>query len=145
MWSHHVTGFKVESQTALQLLGMAVLVGCRSFWQSFRVQAAHRQSACRLAAAFFSRRYVLSNRVVLCPRLNGHGAVTRYYSSDSKDDLRVRYLDGEDSGKFLSQPALPGMRVCQEKAGVIVATEFQKSQSKGWHSHHCVTWCHPRP
>uniref|UniRef100_A0A3Q4GI47 AU RNA binding protein/enoyl-CoA hydratase n=1 Tax=Neolamprologus brichardi TaxID=32507 RepID=A0A3Q4GI47_NEOBR len=77
---------------------MAVLVGCRSFWQSFRVQAAHRQSACRLAAAFFSRRYVLSNRVVLCPRLNGHGAVTRYYSSDSKDDLRVRYLDGEDSG-----------------------------------------------
>uniref|UniRef100_A0A3P9BYA9 AU RNA binding protein/enoyl-CoA hydratase n=1 Tax=Maylandia zebra TaxID=106582 RepID=A0A3P9BYA9_9CICH len=90
---------------------MAVLVGCRSFWQSFRVQAAHRQSACRLAAAFFSRRYVLSNRVVLCPRLNGHGAVTRYYSSDSKDDLRVRYLDGEDSGKFLSQPALPGMRM----------------------------------
>ncbi|CAI5667909.1 unnamed protein product [Oreochromis niloticus] len=77
---------------------MAVLVGCRSFWQSFRVQSAHRQSACRLAAAFFSRRYVLSNRVVLCPRLNGHGAVTRYYSSDSKDDLRVRYLDGEDSG-----------------------------------------------
>uniref|UniRef100_A0A3P9B0J0 AU RNA binding protein/enoyl-CoA hydratase n=1 Tax=Maylandia zebra TaxID=106582 RepID=A0A3P9B0J0_9CICH len=35
---------------------------------------------------------------VLCPRLNGHGAVTRYYSSDSKDDLHVRYLDGEDSG-----------------------------------------------
>uniref|UniRef100_A0A3P8P573 Ig-like domain-containing protein n=3 Tax=Pseudocrenilabrinae TaxID=318546 RepID=A0A3P8P573_ASTCA len=35
---------------------------------------------------------------VLCPRLNGHGAVTRYYSSDSKDDLHIRYLDGEDSG-----------------------------------------------
>ncbi|KAL4008948.1 hypothetical protein ACER0C_002800 [Sarotherodon galilaeus] len=63
-----------------------------------RVQSAHRQSACRLAAAFCSRRYVLSNRVVLCPRLNGHSAVMRYYSSDSKDELHVRYLDGEDSG-----------------------------------------------
>uniref|UniRef100_A0AAZ1WVR2 AU RNA binding protein/enoyl-CoA hydratase n=1 Tax=Oreochromis aureus TaxID=47969 RepID=A0AAZ1WVR2_OREAU len=36
--------------------------------------------------------------VVLCPRLNGHSAVMRYYSSDSKDELHVRYLDGEDSG-----------------------------------------------
>uniref|UniRef100_A0AAZ1XZV4 AU RNA binding protein/enoyl-CoA hydratase n=1 Tax=Oreochromis aureus TaxID=47969 RepID=A0AAZ1XZV4_OREAU len=36
--------------------------------------------------------------VVLCPRLNGHSAVMPYYSSNSKDELHVRYLDGEDSG-----------------------------------------------
>ncbi|KAG7221216.1 hypothetical protein INR49_017433 [Caranx melampygus] len=73
---------------------MAALVGRRSLLQAFRVQAADRDSACRLAAAFSStRRYLLSGRV-----LSGHGAGTRRYSSESKDDLRVRYLDGEDDG-----------------------------------------------
>ncbi|XP_040013790.1 methylglutaconyl-CoA hydratase, mitochondrial isoform X2 [Xiphias gladius] len=78
---------------------MAVLVRHRPLLQAFRVQAADRDSACRLAAAFScSRQYGLSGRVSSSTRLNGQGAATRHYSSDSKDDLRVRYLDGEDDG-----------------------------------------------
>uniref|UniRef100_A0A3Q0RYP5 AU RNA binding protein/enoyl-CoA hydratase n=1 Tax=Amphilophus citrinellus TaxID=61819 RepID=A0A3Q0RYP5_AMPCI len=78
---------------------MAVLVACRSVWQAFRVQSVGRENACRLAATFScSGPHVLSSRVLPCLRLSSRGAVTRHYSSDSKDDLRVRYLDGEDSG-----------------------------------------------
>uniref|UniRef100_A0A3Q3GGH6 AU RNA binding protein/enoyl-CoA hydratase n=1 Tax=Labrus bergylta TaxID=56723 RepID=A0A3Q3GGH6_9LABR len=67
---------------------MAVLVGRRALIQAFRVHTADRDSACRIAAATAcTRQYVLSGK-----------ATTRGYSSDSKDDLRVRYLDGEDSG-----------------------------------------------
>lgn len=108
-WPEHVTGFRVESQTALQLVStvsMAVLVGRTSLLQAFRVQAADRDSACRLAAAFSSsaRRYLLSGRALPASRLSGHGVATRHYSSEAKDDLRVRYLDGEDDGKSRAQP-----------------------------------------
>lgn len=79
---------------------MAVLVGCRTLLQAFRVHAADRDRACRLAAASFcTRHYVFSGQVSASRR---HGAVTRNYSSDSKDDLRVRYLDGDDAGEFRS-------------------------------------------
>lgn len=82
---------------------MAVLVGCRTLLQAFRVHAADRDRACRLAAApFCTRHYVFSGQVSASRR---HGAVTRHYSSDSKDDLRVRYLDGDDAGKFSSATA----------------------------------------
>lgn len=97
-----MTGFKVECQTAVLLLDMAVLVGCRTLLQAFRVQTAERESACRLAAgSLCSRHYVFSGQV----SPSRHGAVTRHYSSDSKDDLRVKYLDGEDAGKFRSESA----------------------------------------
>lgn len=96
----HVTGFRVESQTALRLSVMAGLVGRTALLQAYRVQAADRDRACRLvAASSCSIRYVFSGKG---NGLNGHAALTRHYSSDSKDDLRVRYLDGEDSGKFCS-------------------------------------------
>uniref|UniRef100_A0A3Q3XLG7 Uncharacterized protein n=1 Tax=Mola mola TaxID=94237 RepID=A0A3Q3XLG7_MOLML len=66
---------------------MAVLVSCRTLLRMLRVQTADRYegSACRLAvASLWTRHHVLAS--------------PRHYSSDSKDDLRVRYLDGEDTG-----------------------------------------------
>ncbi|XP_051794918.1 methylglutaconyl-CoA hydratase, mitochondrial [Acanthochromis polyacanthus] len=68
---------------------MAVLVGHRAIMQAFHVQAAGRNSSSRLANVLscFRHSWKVSG---------GHGAVTRPYSSDSKDDVRVRYLDGED-------------------------------------------------
>ncbi|XP_049460067.1 methylglutaconyl-CoA hydratase, mitochondrial isoform X2 [Epinephelus fuscoguttatus] len=78
---------------------MAVQVGHRALLQALRVQASGRDSACRLAAAWScSRHYALSGKLSSSSLLNGHGAVTRHYSSDSKEDLRVRHLDGEDAG-----------------------------------------------
>ncbi|XP_069025114.1 methylglutaconyl-CoA hydratase, mitochondrial isoform X2 [Embiotoca jacksoni] len=80
---------------------MAVLAGRRALWQVLRVQAADRDGACRLAAAFSScsRHRVFSGNVASSRLHPGVlGAATRNYSSDSKDDLRVRYLAGEDSG-----------------------------------------------
>ncbi|XP_047425867.1 methylglutaconyl-CoA hydratase, mitochondrial [Mugil cephalus] len=76
---------------------MAVLAGRRALWQAFRLQAADRDSASRLASALScSRHYVITSPH--CARTSGHGAAARHYSSDSKDDLRVRYLDDEDTG-----------------------------------------------
>ncbi|XP_030291341.1 methylglutaconyl-CoA hydratase, mitochondrial isoform X2 [Sparus aurata] len=78
---------------------MAALVGRRTLMQALRLQRAERDIACRLAAASScSRQHAFSVQFSPSSRLNGHGGVTRHYSSDSKDDLRVRYLDGEDSG-----------------------------------------------
>lgn len=103
--SGHVTApcdqFTGESQTALRLFSMAALVGRRALFQAFRVNTADRDSACRLAvSSYCTRQHVLSGGLPPASR----GAGTRCYSSDSKDDLRVRYLDGEDSGKFSSRP-----------------------------------------
>ncbi|GLD74090.1 methylglutaconyl-CoA hydratase, mitochondrial [Lates japonicus] len=98
---------------------MAVRVGCRHLLQAFRVQAADRDSACRLAASLAcSRQYILS-RKVSPSRLNGPGTATRHYSSDSKDDLRVRYLDGEDDGEFRSLSAPIQRRGVRGKAAVV--------------------------
>ncbi|XP_031138073.1 methylglutaconyl-CoA hydratase, mitochondrial [Sander lucioperca] len=80
------------------VLSMAVLVGHRALLQAFRVKATGHDSVCRLAAAFCSRQYAFPGKVSPSSRLNGPRAGTRHYSSDSKEDLRVRYLDGEDAG-----------------------------------------------
>ncbi|XP_078127614.1 methylglutaconyl-CoA hydratase, mitochondrial isoform X2 [Sander vitreus] len=81
------------------VLSMAVLVGHRALLQAFRVKATGHDSVCRLAAAFScSRQYAFPGKVSPSSRLNGPGAGTRHYSSDPKEDLRVRYLDGEDAG-----------------------------------------------
>lgn len=67
--------------------------------QAFRVQAADRESVCRLAAVCYSsRRYALTGKAAQVSPLTGHRAAVRYYTSDSKDDMHVRYLDGEDAG-----------------------------------------------
>lgn len=80
---------------------MAVLVGRRALLQVLRVQAAEWDSACRPAATIFGpSQYVFSGTISPFSRQSRPGAVTRHYSSDSKDDLRVRYLDREDAGKF---------------------------------------------
>ncbi|TKS84020.1 Methylglutaconyl-CoA hydratase, mitochondrial [Collichthys lucidus] len=94
---------------------MAGLVGRRALLQAYRVQAADRDRACRLvAASSCSRRYVFSGKG---NGLNGHAALTRHYSSDSKDDLRVRYLDGEDSGADLKERA----KMHQSEVGPFVS------------------------
>ncbi|XP_071384376.1 methylglutaconyl-CoA hydratase, mitochondrial [Centroberyx affinis] len=76
---------------------MAVLVGCKTLLQAFRVKTGDLDSLCRLGGCSSrSLQYLLSDKASPV-RPAGHGA-TRRYSSDAKDDLRVRYLDGEDSG-----------------------------------------------
>lgn len=68
---------------------MAALLGRRLLTRALRVHTADRDSACRAAASVTcTRPFVLIGKV----------PTARNYSSDSKDDLRVRYLDGEDSG-----------------------------------------------
>ncbi|XP_029941460.1 methylglutaconyl-CoA hydratase, mitochondrial [Salarias fasciatus] len=71
---------------------MAVQLGRRVLWTALRQQAPGR------AAGGLPAR----DRAVWCgaaPQCSRLGVVaTRRYSSDHKEDLRVRYLDGEDSG-----------------------------------------------
>ncbi|XP_060923179.1 methylglutaconyl-CoA hydratase, mitochondrial [Limanda limanda] len=63
------------------------------------MQTFHRGGACSLMAAVLRTRHaVLLGAVPRAVRLPGGGAAERHYSSEPKDDLRVRYLDGEDDG-----------------------------------------------
>ncbi|KAF0038807.1 methylglutaconyl-CoA hydratase, mitochondrial [Scophthalmus maximus] len=71
---------------------MAVLV-----LRAFRVPAAHRGVACGLSAAL-SRTTQSVFPGGPTPSAQPAAAAARHYSSDPKDDLRVRYLDGEDHG-----------------------------------------------
>lgn len=67
--------------------------------QAFRAQTADRDRVFWLAAAAFSSRFC--GRDGNAPDKSSFArnrAAVRHYSSDPKDDLRVRYLDGEDSG-----------------------------------------------
>ncbi|XP_053726250.1 methylglutaconyl-CoA hydratase, mitochondrial isoform X1 [Synchiropus splendidus] len=78
---------------------MAVLAGRRALVQALRVQAADSDSVCRFSQTCSGyRRYVSFGKVASSPRMLGCGAAVRQYSSDPKDDLKVRYLDGEDAG-----------------------------------------------
>ncbi|KAM8872742.1 methylglutaconyl-CoA hydratase, mitochondrial [Synchiropus picturatus] len=78
---------------------MAVLAGRRALVQALRVQAADSDSVCRFSQTCGGyRRYVSLGKVASSPRMLGCGAAVRQYSSDPKDDLKVRYLDGEDAG-----------------------------------------------
>ncbi|XP_008289821.1 methylglutaconyl-CoA hydratase, mitochondrial [Stegastes partitus] len=70
---------------------MAALLGRVALLQAFQARTAARNGSCRSAAALFCFRH--SGKVS-----GGPGAPTRPYSSDLKDDLRVRYLDGDDAG-----------------------------------------------
>uniref|UniRef100_A0A672HXJ1 AU RNA binding protein/enoyl-CoA hydratase n=1 Tax=Salarias fasciatus TaxID=181472 RepID=A0A672HXJ1_SALFA len=76
---------------------MAVQLGRRVLWTALRQQAPGR------AAGGLPAR----DRAVWCgaaPQCSRLGVVaTRRYSSDHKEDLRVRYLDGEDSGSLVIQ------------------------------------------
>ncbi|XP_068608721.1 methylglutaconyl-CoA hydratase, mitochondrial [Brachionichthys hirsutus] len=73
---------------------MAALVGHKALLRALRVHTAECRNACRLASTSGSRRYDLSGKV----SASSGGPVARRYSSDSKDDLRLRYLEGEDAG-----------------------------------------------
>lgn len=77
---------------------MAILVRGKALFQAFRVQTADRHCGCKLAAASCTGNYVYSTEVWTSSLLLRHGSMSRYYSSESRDDLRVRYLDGEDTG-----------------------------------------------
>ncbi|XP_013870573.1 methylglutaconyl-CoA hydratase, mitochondrial [Austrofundulus limnaeus] len=74
----------------------AVVVGRFAFWRACRVPAVDVDRA-RRVTYLCSRQHVFPDKVSLCSRLSV--AATRRYSSDSfKEELRVRYLDGEDAG-----------------------------------------------
>ncbi|XP_055009409.1 methylglutaconyl-CoA hydratase, mitochondrial isoform X2 [Boleophthalmus pectinirostris] len=78
---------------------MAALVGRRVLLQAFRGHAADRDSVCRLGTVCYRPRFCgLGSKEPEMSALAWTRASMRHYSSDSKDDLRVRYLDGEDAG-----------------------------------------------
>ncbi|XP_056146693.1 methylglutaconyl-CoA hydratase, mitochondrial isoform X1 [Lampris incognitus] len=68
---------------------MAVLVGCRNASQTLRLHTGNLENVCRLGA-YFNSQFAPSYKTAFAP--------ARCYSSDIKDDLRVKYLDGDDSG-----------------------------------------------
>ncbi|XP_076020340.1 methylglutaconyl-CoA hydratase, mitochondrial [Genypterus blacodes] len=85
-----ITGFRVESQSNTAAVNMAVLLGRNVLLGAFRLpgaDSARLGPACRLFA---------SSGKISAGRPNA--AATRHYSSDSKDELKVRHLDGEDAG-----------------------------------------------
>ncbi|KAJ8007438.1 hypothetical protein DPEC_G00117500 [Dallia pectoralis] len=74
---------------------MAVVVGCRVLLQSIRQQTGTLAGVCRLKT---HAKYLHNvNNKLQYIRPGSHG-VTRHFSSEAKDDLCVRYLDGEHSG-----------------------------------------------
>ncbi|KAM6985378.1 methylglutaconyl-CoA hydratase, mitochondrial [Aplochiton taeniatus] len=75
---------------------MAVLVGCRALLQAFRPQTGSFEGLFRFPEHIKCSHIGLTNKLQSSrPACLGS---TRNYSSDAKDDLSVRYLDGEDSG-----------------------------------------------
>lgn len=89
-----MTEFRVESQNEsrreLLPVKMAALVGRRVLLRALNAPLADRSL---VTASCCSRHHVLPGN------LRPLAFTTRRYSSESKDDLRVRYLDGEDAGK----------------------------------------------
>lgn len=63
--------------------------------QAFRTHTADRERVCWLGGVCFSSRF---SKAPVKSSFAPNRAVFRQYSSDPKDDLRVRYLDGEDAG-----------------------------------------------
>ncbi|CAN9504719.1 unnamed protein product [Ophioblennius macclurei] len=75
---------------------MAVQLGRRVLWTALRQQGASRATGSLCARDRDWDRVAWSGAAApQCSRLS---LVTRRYSSEHKEDLRVRYLDGEDSG-----------------------------------------------
>lgn len=82
-------------------MAVRALLGRRPLVQAFRVQVTDWDSASRLGSVnSSSRQYVLSGKLAPSYHPSGHIATSRHYSSEAKDDLRVRYLDGEDAGEL---------------------------------------------
>lgn len=72
--------------------------------RALRVEAAERVVLCGSAGALrgFSQQH-LPAVMTRCPwtRTPAAAASVRHYSSELKDDLRVRYLDGADQGELV--------------------------------------------
>uniref|UniRef100_A0A8C5NF92 AU RNA binding protein/enoyl-CoA hydratase n=1 Tax=Gouania willdenowi TaxID=441366 RepID=A0A8C5NF92_GOUWI len=80
---------------------MALVLGRQALRQAMPVclLAAEWDTAGRLTASINSTGHpAFSGGRLLNPLWSGLAPRKRFYSSDSKDDLRVRYLEGEDSG-----------------------------------------------
>lgn len=74
-------------------------MGRRALLQAFRAHTPDRGRVCWLGTPCLSSRF--SGRDGKAPEKSSfpwNRAAVRHYSSDPKDDLRVRYLDGEDAG-----------------------------------------------
>ncbi|KAK6316454.1 methylglutaconyl-CoA hydratase, mitochondrial [Coregonus clupeaformis] len=107
---------------------MAVLVGCRVLLQAIRPQTGTLEGVRRLPEHAKSLHNVLNNKL-LCIRPTSNGA-TRHYSSDIKDDLSIRYLDGEDSGIVVFGINRPKQKNAISKNLVIRMTEAVESVKK---------------
>ncbi|XP_028318413.1 methylglutaconyl-CoA hydratase, mitochondrial isoform X2 [Gouania willdenowi] len=87
---------------------MALVLGRQALRQAMPVclLAAEWDTAGRLTASINSTGHpAFSGGRLLNPLWSGLAPRKRFYSSDSKDDLRVRYLEGEDSGADLKERA----------------------------------------
>ncbi|XP_061656765.1 methylglutaconyl-CoA hydratase, mitochondrial isoform X2 [Syngnathoides biaculeatus] len=73
---------------------MAALFGRMAFLQACRLLFIDISNPRKLGSS--SRRYVCSVKSFISPV--GLGALSRQYSSETKEELLVRYLDGEDNG-----------------------------------------------
>uniref|UniRef100_A0AAZ3QQZ3 AU RNA binding protein/enoyl-CoA hydratase n=1 Tax=Oncorhynchus tshawytscha TaxID=74940 RepID=A0AAZ3QQZ3_ONCTS len=107
---------------------MAVLVGCRVLLQAIRPQTGTIEGVRRLQEHTKSLHNVLNNKLqYIRPTSNG---ATRHYSSDNKDDLSIRYLDGEDSGIVVFGINRPKQKNAISKNLVIQMTEAVESVKK---------------
>uniref|UniRef100_A0A4W5JVI7 AU RNA binding protein/enoyl-CoA hydratase n=1 Tax=Hucho hucho TaxID=62062 RepID=A0A4W5JVI7_9TELE len=107
---------------------MAVLVGCRLLLQAIRPQTGTIEAVRRLQEQTKSFHNVLNNKLqYIRPTSNG---ATRHYSSDIKDDLSIRYLDGEDSGIVVFGINRPKQKNAISKSLVIQMTEAVESVKK---------------
>ncbi|XP_023840452.2 methylglutaconyl-CoA hydratase, mitochondrial [Salvelinus sp. IW2-2015] len=107
---------------------MAVLVGCRVLLQAIRPQTGTIEGVRRLQEHTKSLHNVLNNKLqYIRPTSNG---ATRHYSSDIKDDLSIRYLDGEDSGIVVFGINRPKQKNAISKNLVIQMTEAVESVKK---------------
>lgn len=96
-----ITGFRVESQSNTAAGSMAVLLGRKALLEAFRLPGADIDMMSRLGAT--CRLFACSGKMSPV-RPIVHGAASRHYSSDLKDELHVRHLDGEDKGKTAQLP-----------------------------------------
>uniref|UniRef100_A0A3P9A8B0 AU RNA binding protein/enoyl-CoA hydratase n=1 Tax=Esox lucius TaxID=8010 RepID=A0A3P9A8B0_ESOLU len=107
---------------------MAVIVGCRVLLQSFRQQTGTIDGVCRLKDHAKYLQNLLNNKLqYIRPTSNG---ATRHFSSDAKDDLSVRYLDGEDSGIVVFGINRPKQKNAISKNLVNMMTEAVESVKK---------------
>ncbi|XP_061656764.1 methylglutaconyl-CoA hydratase, mitochondrial isoform X1 [Syngnathoides biaculeatus] len=105
---------------------MAALFGRMAFLQACRLLFIDISNPRKLGSS--SRRYVCSVKSFISPV--GLGALSRQYSSETKEELLVRYLDGEDNGIVVVGINRPKAKNAISKNLVKMFTVYPASCSK---------------